>query len=1231
MTPRSAMSAGSASDDSEGVDSLEAELRSALSPSHSVGTPGVGESEFAREGFDVQSKIAKGGMGTVYRGRHRETGHPVAIKLLQEIEDPETLDDFRHEVRAHAKLQHPGIVYLFEYGDLEVPGRGPAGEATAEHPYVVMELADGGTIRELLPFDDWGACRRVLTHVLDALAYAHARGVIHRDLKPGNLLLFDRRGSGERRRVKLTDFGVAHTFEHEPARSPEELARSIGTPHYMAPEQIRGQWRRYGPWTDLYALGCLTWRMVCGRRPFTAGSPLELLEEHLTAERPAVDPRFPVPEGLDRWIRRAMAIRPERRFRRAADAFEALPSGETRSDREGPSAERTGGSRDVATVAATLASTRVDAAAGPPDELLQREREAGERADEPAPRSESDGSGAAHSVPEDWRRAGTDRIPAPLVGAGLGLFGLRDPPFVGREREREAIWRALREVGEGDCRFVFLTGRAGSGKSRLVQWVARRAHELGAATVLRAIHSRSGGGATEGLSGMVERALHTWNLPRDDVYEHLCETLPPLPGSHDLREPDARALTELVRPTPEGATEVAGPPFQFSNVHQKRALLERLLRRFAARRPLIWWIDDLQWGPEALGLLEFLRERSDEPPDMLMVATLRSEILADAPTLGERIGAMEAGERSRSLSVEPLDETHQLEMLEGLLPLEEDLAEELGARTEGRPLFAMQLLGHWIQRGLIEIGSDGFRVPEGAEVEVPDDIHELWMGRIDRLLEGFPPEERPTILEGLELAAALGREVATGEWRAALKRAELPVPRELVDRLVERGLADTTADGWSFAHGLLVDSLARRARRAGRWRAHHRNCAEMLRDTHSDRPETTAARRAEHWREAGEFERVLEPLEEEFHRLRQVGDLNERRAVLTRREQLVETLELPESDPRRLEVELDRAAMRLEVEGTLEEVIVSLEEAGSRAEDAGNHRLSAKAHVKLAYAHGRDKAYADSRTHGERAVRAARTSADEKILVEALSASGLSAFWSGDLKRADQDFSEASRRSARMDRTYLRVGALDGLGWVALVEGDERRAAELFEEALELSREGGFRAKEARCLNGLGDLARFRGDVGRARDRYREFRERSRILGRPWSVALSTAALAQVELMAENFAEADELIRETERRWRELSVDAETADLLRLARLAHSSGTGDWEQFDRIASHYTDGWPEDSAVEKDRAWLLEMAGDYAAEAGRTDRAADVWEVAGELWEKLGDDGAVRRVAGKRPP
>ena len=287
------------------------------------------DTTFSIGSFLVTGRIGDSSTASVYRGSHPETGVPVAIKSIGPITEPGWRRRFHREVQAQAALEHPGITYLFEYGEVTPEAvEASGGELVEGTPYVAMQFADRGTLREAMPLGQWRPVRRLLIQILDALAHAHAREVIHRDLKPENLLRFaSDDGAGDTGwRVKLADFGIAHAFDRERESDADELNVSAGTPGYMSPEQLAGRWREYGPWTDLYAVGCLAWELVCGRPPFVGESRYEVAAKQATEPRPELAPQFPVPDDLEAWIHRAMAIDPTERFRRAADAARSLPS-----------------------------------------------------------------------------------------------------------------------------------------------------------------------------------------------------------------------------------------------------------------------------------------------------------------------------------------------------------------------------------------------------------------------------------------------------------------------------------------------------------------------------------------------------------------------------------------------------------------------------------------------------------------------------------------------------------------------------------------------------------------------------------------------------------------------------------------------------------------------------------------------------------------------------------------
>ena len=366
--------------------------------------------------FRVGECLGEGGMGVVYQAIHQDTLQDVALKMLLEDRalSAERRKTFRREVEAQAGLVHPKIVYVYDYGETENGA-----------PFVVMERGLG-SLADLMPLESWAQVRGVVEAVLEGLAYAHARGVIHRDLKPGNLLFFE---TGQ---LKLADFGLAHQMEEARDLSEVELSKLAGTPLYMPPEQLHGEWRKYGPWTDLYALGALVYELVCDRPPFEAPGAMALMLKHCMEPRPKLRPRFEVPSGVEQWVHRAMALEIKDRFAFAADALCELP-GEPSSEKLQKRIKKYQFKGETQASAVTELLTRQWVGSNPG--TLENE----ERAKEEPNRG-------GRRTPASWKGESKNTLEVSMVGTWLGLFGLREIPFVGREREgtqgRERVgWR----------------------------------------------------------------------------------------------------------------------------------------------------------------------------------------------------------------------------------------------------------------------------------------------------------------------------------------------------------------------------------------------------------------------------------------------------------------------------------------------------------------------------------------------------------------------------------------------------------------------------------------------------------------------------------------------------------------------------------------------------------------------------------------------------------------------
>ena len=267
--------------------------------------------------YEIEDEIGRGGMSVVYRARDRRLNRPVAIKVLP----PELAHDgairtrFTREAQMAAQLTHAHIVPIYDVGEQD-------GLA-----YFVMAIVHGGNLATLLtrePRQPVDEARRLLSEVADALAYAHLRGVIHRDIKPDNILLDESSG-----RAMVTDFGIARAMEVSTRLTATGIA--VGTPAYMSPEQALGD-REVDGRSDIYSLGVLGYQMLTGRLPFSAGNSMALLLKHVSeAPRPIGELRTDAPKALREAIERALMKSPEDRWPTAASMREALLS-----DRGGP-------------------------------------------------------------------------------------------------------------------------------------------------------------------------------------------------------------------------------------------------------------------------------------------------------------------------------------------------------------------------------------------------------------------------------------------------------------------------------------------------------------------------------------------------------------------------------------------------------------------------------------------------------------------------------------------------------------------------------------------------------------------------------------------------------------------------------------------------------------------------------------------------------------------------------
>jgi serine/threonine protein kinase/tetratricopeptide (TPR) repeat protein len=1127
--------------------------------------------------FVLEQRIGKGGMGEVWRARHRTQHAPVAVKVLtaEGSSRPMFVDSFRNEVRAAAGLEHPHIVLVLDHGEVSAAAAAASGgELVAGTPYLAMELVEGGdTLAEHMGTLPWYEIERVLRGLLDALAHAHARGVVHRDLKLSNVL-YDKRS----RTYKLTDFGIAHGLAAtgDPFR--------WGTPAYMPPEQLLGRWWDYGPWTDLYSLGCCAWALLGGTRPF----PDDVARTQAQRRLPPLVSHVAVPPGFDQWLAQLTDPDPAARYQRAADAAWALH----------------------AMVRGWIGSDLLELA----------------RAGKPLPRDHTITLGFAEydheaedtlvpqkpspthlpPLPKGWRRGRAPRPSMRLKGAGLGLWGVRRIPMIGRVAERDALWEALHEVRSHQApRLCVVTGAAGTGKTRLVEWLCERAHEVGAASFLRADHS-AGGGPTEGLGGMLATYLRTAGLSAAQVRQRVVAAL--THGDEPVDRFLVRGILDVATPGIEGS-----PP-SFRSPRERHDLVRRFLAAQALRRPLVVLLDDVDLSPDTLELAGSLVDDAPAVCPILVVLVARDDRLVERPAERAHLEELARRPHARRLALGPLTPQDHRALVEQLLGLEGALARLVEERTAGNPMFAVELVGDWVQRGILVPGPRGFELVPGAEVTVPDDVHATWADRIGVFLRDRPASDRAA----LELAALLGQRVDTAEWRAACVARGLAASPDLVNALYAVRLAvpeDNRGSRWAFAHAMLRESLERSAEEALRAPALHRACAAVLASS-SDRE-----RLARHLLGANAMEAALAPLVDAIDARCRAGDYDRADGLLELWSWAAREARLPPSDPRTMHG-LRAAAAVHRYKDRSDEVLracAALEDGVVR--HGWPRDLLAYVRMqqgRLARMQGDYERAATLFRDGLGRVSDAVTKASLHVRI------GQALLHLGRLREAEGEF-RACLQLAHLGGD--RVGAGDawlGLASLSLARGHHADGRAALDQARAAFGSAGHRYGLASAAELQGELARHAGEHDEAVASYRAALEQWRQLGSEGAATYAETSLVFVELER---GRGDRVADELERCARTAAGlgDRSLLATIRLAQLVCDALAGDGAAWDGHLLDAATILAETRLVTADVARIAGQAALAAARRGWEARADDLWSLAWGQWTVLGRTADADRV------
>jgi hypothetical protein len=652
-------------------------------------------------GYDVLEPLGTGGMGVVYKARQRNLGRLVALKFVpaEYAHDPEWLRRFRREALTASALNHPNICTIYDTG--ECAGR----------PYLSMELVVGGTLEALVgqrlgPEE----LTRLIGQAGRALAAAHAAGVVHRDVKPANLMVRD---DGI---VKVLDFGLARRVPHaaaEPGSRYTDPGALVGTPMYMSPEQARSE--PVGTATDVFSLGVVLYELATGRHPFETDSKPGVLHAIVTAAPLAPSRRnAEVPAWLEALVLRMLEKDPNRRPT-AAEVEAAL------TGRDGPSPVRPAGPR-------------------------------------PAQR-----------------------------------------PTVGREREAAALRAGFAAAAAGSGVVLCVTGEPGIGKSTLVEDFLA---ELAAC----------------GRPCRVARGRCSERLAGTEAYLPVLEVLDSLARA-EAGDAAARALRQVApawysQVAPSTAGGKAQPPIP-SQERLKRELFA-LVEEVSRPGPLVVFLDDIHWADAStVDVLAYLGGRCARLR-LLLVLTYRPTemLLGRHPFLAARLELQRHG-TCREISLGFLGPSEVASYMSLAFPghhFPADFAGLIHARTEGSPLFLVDLLRYLRDRGVIAEQPDGWALAQAVpdfQRGLPESVRSLIQMKI-----ALPGESDGRLLSA---ASVQGHEFDSAVVARVLGKdaAEVEERLEVLDRvhgLVRLGREHEFPDGtltqrYHFVHALYQNAL----------------------------------------------------------------------------------------------------------------------------------------------------------------------------------------------------------------------------------------------------------------------------------------------------------------------------------------------------------------------------------------------------------------------------------------
>ena len=733
--------------------------------------------------------LGQGGFAQVYLGEHIYLNTLAALKVLDTELSAQDAASFVQEAQTLARLTHPHIVRVLDFA---------VEDGT---PFLVIEYTPNGTLRQRHPKGTRLPLETVALYVQQvaaALQYAHDRRLIHRDVKPENLLL------NERFDILLSDFGLGMFARHTLSQSIQQV---VGTPFYIAPEQIQGKPR---PASDQYALGIVVYEWLTGECPF-GGSLTEIVTQHLVTPPPSLRERAPtLSPAIEEVVLRALAKEPKQRFASVQDFATTLQHA----------------AQGTTTPPSTLLSTLAPRAESTnpflttPAAVIQE-------------RSSSEAGILPNLIPLTPGRGPQDTIAARAQAQQAWQEQARPTALVGRTAEWTQLIAAWQSASAGRPQLLVLSGEAGIGKTRLAEALLTEVGRQGIATAIARCYAMEG--------ELAYAPVVSWL--RAEAFRPALAAL------------DAIWLTEVARLLPDLLLERPSllPPSPLQGDWQRQRLFEALARALLGTHgPLLLLLDDLQWcDRETLAWVHYLL-RFDPQARLLIVGTLRAEDLTNEHPLQSLLATLRREGQLTQISLERLSAAEASTLAAQLAgrELDAEVATRLYQDTEGNALFVVET----VHLGLGAVEDRGRQGPSSGEpgaaqqTRLPPTIQAVITARLEQL--------SAKARELVSVAAVIGRAFSFEVLTAASGWNDEAVV-EALDELGERRIIrEQGTDSYDFSHDKLREGAYTALSRARRRLLHHRVADTMERLSGSSQ-DAYLADLAYHFYEAGAWEKAV--------------------------------------------------------------------------------------------------------------------------------------------------------------------------------------------------------------------------------------------------------------------------------------------------------------------------------------------------------------------------------------